>query len=51
MGLLLDFLYSVLLGPEEASPLIQQKYNEITQLIQIFKIPLLFRYLHRFSSY
>jgi hypothetical protein len=29
MGLLLDFLYSVLLGPEEASPPIQQKYTAI----------------------
>jgi hypothetical protein len=29
MGLLLDFLDSVLLGPEEASPPIQQKYTAI----------------------
>jgi hypothetical protein len=31
MGLLLDFLDSVLPGPEEASPLIQQKYTAILQ--------------------
>jgi hypothetical protein len=29
MGLLLDFLDSVLPGPKEASPLIQQKYIAI----------------------
>jgi hypothetical protein len=29
MGLLLDFLDSVLPGPEEASPPIQQKYTGI----------------------
>jgi hypothetical protein len=29
MGLLLDFLYSVLKGPEEASPPIQQKNTVI----------------------
>jgi hypothetical protein len=29
MGLLLDFLDSVLPGPEEASPPIQQKYTAI----------------------
>jgi hypothetical protein len=29
MGLLSDFLDSVLLGPEEASPPIQQKYTAI----------------------
>jgi hypothetical protein len=31
MGLLLDFLYSVLPGPEEASPPIQKKYTAIWQ--------------------
>jgi hypothetical protein len=44
MGLLLDFLDSVFPGPEEASPPIQKNiplFSEITQQIQIFKIPLL----------
>jgi hypothetical protein len=54
MGLLLDFLDLVLLpGPEEASPPIQQKYTAIyrNQTANLnFKIPLLFRYLRRFSS-
>jgi hypothetical protein len=54
MGLLLDFLDSVLPSPEEASPPIQQKnillFSEITLLNYIFKIPLLFCYLRRFSS-